>query len=137
MTTEGFFFGYARCALSTVATLVLFLTMVSPTLAQTSDDRSPAPSGNLEMATPDSTRGLEQVRKLCAGCHSVEASAAGLVQTDIPSFKGIANRPDQTPEKLLNWLTLPHPPMPDIGLSRQDIRDIGAYLMSLREEGAR
>lgn len=136
MTTEGFFFGPARCALSPVATLVLLLTMVSPALAQTLDDSSPEPSGNLEMATPDPARGHEQVKKLCVGCHSVEASA-GPIQTDIPSFTSIAKRPDQTREKLLNWLTSPHPPMPDIGLSRQEIRDIGAYLMSLRKEGAR
>lgn len=135
MFTEGFFFGRATCTLNPAAILILLLT-VAPAFPQSSDDGS-LNSRDLEMATPDPTRGLEQVKKLCAGCHSVEASANGLVQTDIPSFKSIANRPDQTREKLANWLILPHPPMPDTGLSRQDIRDIGAYLMSLREEGAR
>lgn len=136
MTTEGPFFGYARWSLSPVGTLVLLLAIASPALAQTLNDSSPEPSENLEIATPDPARGHEQVKRLCVGCHSVEAEA-GPTQTDIPSFKSIANRPDQTRKKLLNWLTSPHPPMPDTGLSRRDIRDIGAYLMSLRKESTR
>jgi len=98
---------------------------------------SDAPLQGPELVKAEPKYGHALARKLCVSCHAVEPEpGTGPVQSDIPSFKSIANRRGQTRERLLNWLTLPHPPMPNIGLSRQEIRDLGAYLISLRSESA-
>lgn len=110
------------------APVVLLLAMC-PVRGLAQDPRLDGP----EVTKPDPQNGQVLAEKLCVSCHVVEADV-GPVQSDIPSFKSIANRPGQTREALMNWLTLPHPPMPDLGLSRQEIRDLGAYLISLRVE---
>jgi hypothetical protein len=33
-----------------------------------------------------------------------------------------------------NWLTEPHPPMPNLNLTRLEIRDLAGYIFSLRKE---
>lgn len=49
-----------------------------------------------------------------------------------PSFGGLMMDPKYTDERLRAWLSDPHPPMPNIGLTRRMIRDIIAHLSSLR-----
>jgi mono/diheme cytochrome c family protein len=49
-----------------------------------------------------------------------------------PSFTVIAKLPDLTPERLVGAIIIPHPPMPGIPLTTSEIRDVVAYIMSLR-----
>lgn len=107
-------------------TFILFSATPGFTQENTPPVRTP------EMAIADANAGRDLARKLCVSCHAVEADA-GPIQSDVPSFHSIANRQGQTREALINWLTLPHPPMPRLDLSRQEIQDLGAYLLSLRE----
>jgi mono/diheme cytochrome c family protein len=51
-----------------------------------------------------------------------------------PPFPAIANRKDQTPQRLAGAIIIPHPEMPTIQLTMSEIRDIVAYIMSLRTE---
>ena len=53
---------------------------------------------------------------------------------DVPSFESIANRPDQSTQRLTNWLIEPHAPMPNVHLTRLEIRDLSGYILSLRKE---
>src|SRR5690606_11933035 len=78
----------------------------------------------------------EQGRRLaerwCSSCHLVgpgqrEASA------DVPTFAAIGRRNDLPESLLAAFLTTPHPPMPDMTLSRQEIADVLAYIRSLRD----
>lgn len=110
------------------AALTFLLLSAVPVLAQENAPAVRTP----EMAIADANAGRDLARKLCVSCHAVEAGASPM-QSDIPSFHIIANRPGRTRETLTNWLTLPHPPMPQLDLSRQEIQDLGAYLLSLRE----
>ena len=77
-------------------------------------------------------QGRERAKQWCAHCHVVEPGSEAVAQSDVPSFQGIAARPDQTVEKVQNGILNPHPPMPDLQLSRDDLRDLSLYIMSLR-----
>jgi cytochrome c len=73
--------------------------------------------------------GLRLARQWCAGCHSVDAADQG---TDAaPSFASIAENSGADTAWLRAWLASPHPAMPDMNLSRDEIDDIVAYLSSL------
>lgn len=50
----------------------------------------------------------------------------------VGTFQGIANSPGQSAERISNVLILPHVPMPDNQLTRDEIQDILAYLETLR-----
>jgi mono/diheme cytochrome c family protein len=118
--------------LSAVAVLVL-LGAMSELRAQ--DDFNPEtdiPLNLLESKKPVIENGKALAEKLCVSCHAVDGpSPSG--HADVPSFKAAANREGQTAETLSNWLVSPHPPMPNLHLTREEIRDIGGYVLSLRD----
>lgn len=78
----------------------------------------------------DSDRGHAIARQWCASCHLVEAGQAG--GDTAPPFATIANDPNRYPNGLRAWLSDPHPPMPNLHLSRSEIDDVIAYLETLR-----
>jgi mono/diheme cytochrome c family protein len=85
---------------------------------------------------PDAKTGHEIASKLCSGCHIVDSKAAGkTMPADVPSFEEIANKPDQTTERIAGRIVIPHPPMPTVQLTREEIGDVAAYIMTLRESG--
>lgn len=77
-------------------------------------------------------QGEEVARRWCAGCHVV-APGQLLASGDAPSFAAIAAGTEGDFGWLAPFLADPHPAMPRMSLSRQEIRDLGAYLKSLRE----
>ena len=80
--------------------------------------------------------GRQLALRLCSGCHVVEGKADATAPAGLPSFRGIANRPDQTAERIRNVLINPHLPMPDMQLSRHEIDKLLAYVDSLRADTA-
>jgi mono/diheme cytochrome c family protein len=90
--------------------------------------------GRLESKKPDIENGARLAQTLCTSCHLTGATSDRAVHADVPSFAGIANRPNQTLDHLMNWLTEPHPPMPNLNLTRMEIRDLAGYIFSLRKE---
>jgi len=98
-------------------------------------DGAPIPrdeQGTTESKRPDLDNGLRIARKLCATCHLIGEPPNAAVSADVPSFPSIANRPNQSKERLTNWLIEPHTPMPNIHLTRTEIRDLAGYILSLR-----
>lgn len=86
---------------------------------------------------PDASVGHEIASKLCSTCHIVGDKAANAsMPADVPTFEEIANRPDQTTETIAGRIVIPHPPMPQIQLTREEIGDVATYIMSLRKTGA-
>jgi mono/diheme cytochrome c family protein len=87
----------------------------------------------LASATGDRPRGRQLAEQLCTGCQIVGEQAAGVaVSADVPSFRTIANKPDPSAKRVAGRIVVPHPPMPQIQLSRQEIADLAAYIMSLK-----
>jgi mono/diheme cytochrome c family protein len=81
----------------------------------------------------DTSHERELADKLCSTCHEVEPGSNETLKTDIPTFSSIANRPDQSAERLAGAIILsPHPEMPKAALTNRELRDIISYLMSLR-----
>lgn len=76
-------------------------------------------------ANPDNGSTLAQ--RWCTGCHVVSADQAK--GTDIaPSFASIAARPEFNVEKIASFLLEPHPKMPNMALSPEEAKDIGAFI---------
>ncbi|MBS0250733.1 MAG: c-type cytochrome [Proteobacteria bacterium] len=90
--------------------------------------------GKAESKLPNIENGNNVARKLCTSCHLIGEPANAPVPSDVPTFASIANRQGQTLDHLATWLTRPHPPMPNLNLTRMEIRDLAGYIMSLRTE---
>lgn len=83
---------------------------------------------------PDAKTGKAIAEKLCVGCHIVSAATTGAAMpTDVPPFVVIANKPGQTAQAIAGAIVVPHPPMPQIQLTREEIGDIAAYILTLRK----
>lgn len=80
----------------------------------------------------DPAHGRAIAETWCAACHLVAADEDRTVLADVPPFTAVAQRLPDDADVLAAFITDPHPPMPDLGLSRQDIRDVLAYISTLK-----
>jgi mono/diheme cytochrome c family protein len=81
-------------------------------------------------AASHSENGLRLAKAWCSGCHSVESTDQA--SDAAPSFSSIAKSSGEDSAWLRAWLSAPHPAMPDMNLTRDEIDDIVAYLASLK-----
>jgi mono/diheme cytochrome c family protein len=79
-------------------------------------------------AAADVAQGEAIARQWCAACHIVAANQKQ-ASADVAPFADVARR--KTDAQLSDFLTDPHPKMPDMSLSRQEIADLVAYIRSL------
>ena len=76
--------------------------------------------------------GLRLAAQWCTSCHVVAPDRPG---SDAgPPFEVVANRPEFSEGGLRAWLADPHPPMPNLDLTRAEIEQVIAYLLSLRRQ---
>jgi hypothetical protein len=76
--------------------------------------------------------GVSRLTTLCSTCHEVEPGSKETL-TDVPTFSSIVNRADQSSERLAGLIILsPHTEMPKVALTKNELRDIIGYIMSLR-----
>ena len=68
----------------------------------------------------------------CTACHIVAERQARPASDAVPSFAEIAARPSTTADGLRTFIQVPHPPMPDLSLSRKELDGVVHYIMSLR-----
>lgn len=80
----------------------------------------------------DPAAGREVAERLCSNCHAVGPNAQS-ARGDVPPFGTIARLPDQTAERLAGKIIIPHPSMPNVQLTIDEIRNIVAYILSLKE----
>jgi mono/diheme cytochrome c family protein len=85
-----------------------------------------------QMSTADAKRGRELAEKLCTGCHIVAPNSAKTANPDVPTFPSIARRSGTTAERLAGRIIVPHPAMPNTQLTVAEIRDIVAYILTLK-----
>jgi mono/diheme cytochrome c family protein len=98
--------------------LAWFLISAVPALAQT-------PSGNAEAGKAIALRS-------CANCHLVADQQPRPGTDGVPTFAAIARNPKLTGDNLSTFLQAPHPPMPDLALTRREIADLAAYIATLK-----
>lgn len=80
-------------------------------------------------AAGDPAQGRASAQRWCSSCHAVGAPGSG--GDTAPPFSAVARI--RSDEYLRGFLTRPHPPMPPLELSRQDIDDIVAHIATLRQ----
>jgi cytochrome c len=81
------------------------------------------------LAQGDVASGRELARTWCTPCHVVDLEGHG---TDAgPALPVLLGDGVRTSDQIRGWLADPHPPMPNLSLSRQEIEDIVAYLQSM------
>ena len=66
----------------------------------------------------------------CADCHRVDPRER-VARDAVPSFSAIAKMKSTTGMSLAAFLTTPHGGMPNLALSRKEIADVSAYILSL------
>jgi mono/diheme cytochrome c family protein len=81
----------------------------------------------------DIRQGRQLALDVCASCHAVRGRQTQSPLATAPSFEEIANTPGMTAAALNFWLTAhAHPTMPLLILSSQQVREVSAYILSLR-----
>lgn len=86
-------------------------------------------------AAQDIEKGRLLAERLCAVCHLNPGQGEKQSSSEIPGFRAIANRPDQSLEGIVLWLESVPKMMPDHKLSLDERSELAVYIMSLREEG--
>jgi len=77
-------------------------------------------------AAGNADAGRQLVARSCSSCHATNAATTA---TDgAPPLSVIAKDNKERAAWIRGWLMAPHPPMPSISLSRQQIDDVIAYL---------
>jgi mono/diheme cytochrome c family protein len=77
----------------------------------------------------DVEAGRAIAQRWCANCHVTGEAQRG--QDTAPALPTIAARHASDQGWLRAWLAAPHPRMPNLNLSRQEIENVIAYLASL------
>jgi mono/diheme cytochrome c family protein len=91
-----------------------------------------AASGSASAMVADAQQGEKIARRWCAACHVV-ANDQKQASADVAPFADAARH--KTNAELAAFLTDPHPKMPDMSLTREEIGDLVAYMRSLAPEG--
>jgi cytochrome c len=77
----------------------------------------------------DPVAGHQLAVRWCSSCHAVDELHAG--QGGVPSFALIGAGSGRDKAHARAWLMAPHPPMPDLNLTRVEIDNVLAYIDTL------
>jgi mono/diheme cytochrome c family protein len=81
----------------------------------------------------DPEKGLALAQKDCSECHAVIRNDTRSPRPTAPAFQKIAEIPGMTGTALYIALQTPHRTMPNLMLEADELRDISAYILSLKE----
>lgn len=98
----------------------------------------PAPRAKTPVLTDamdigDARKGLSYARKVCAACHNVSGSNAPSPNSKATPFKQFANTPGMSVTALTVWSRTSHPTMPNLIIEPNDMDDLIAYILSLKD----
>jgi len=82
----------------------------------------------------DVEAGAAYAEQVCAACHAVLANEQISPLPEAPTFQSVADTPGMTELALTVWLQSSHPTMPNIILKQDDLRNVVAYIRSLKKE---
>jgi mono/diheme cytochrome c family protein len=85
-----------------------------------------------QVPSGDPAVGRQLAEQWCSGCHATVPTQPHKSSDVAPSFSAIARTPSTTSMSLHAFLQTPHGQMPDLTLSRDEIDDLVAYILSLR-----
>lgn len=80
----------------------------------------------------DAYQGKDIAERWCTGCHVVGREQARAPTDQAPPFASIARMPEFDAAKLEILLLKQHPNMPKLILSREEVKDLAGYILTLR-----
>ena len=78
---------------------------------------------------PGNARRLSE--RWCVECHAIDSTPGK--PDKVPSFASIAAKQAASPEMIASFLLLPHATMPAFPLTRKDVQDLAAFIMSAKK----
>lgn len=81
----------------------------------------------------DIEAGAAYANEICATCHAVLANEEYSPLPQATPFQTVADTPGMTELALTVWLQSSHPTMPNIILEPDDMRNVVAYIRSLKK----
>jgi mono/diheme cytochrome c family protein len=82
----------------------------------------------------DISAGQRLAQQWCAECHQIAGRSVTRLDQMAPAFDAVTNQPSTTELSLRAFFRSPHPNMPDIRLTREQIDDLVAYILSLKRQ---
>ena len=80
----------------------------------------------------DTELGRQYAEEVCSACHAVHALQIDSPVEQATPFQVVADASGITANALTAWLQTSHPTMPNIILSDEDMRNVIAYILSLK-----
>jgi mono/diheme cytochrome c family protein len=81
----------------------------------------------------DAVIGLAYAEKNCSECHAISGKGKESQTPKAPAFAAVANAPSTTETALFAFLQTPHPNMPNFVLTPEDMRNVVAYILGLKD----
>jgi mono/diheme cytochrome c family protein len=91
-----------------------------------------APSQMWAQEIGEPAKGLLLAQQVCAECHAIDKRQASSPNAAAPRFEAIANVSGMSPLALTVVLQTPHRSMPNLILDPDELRNIVAYILSLK-----
>ena len=92
-------------------------------------------TGHATAQDADIAAGKAYATEICAECHAIRQSEDNSPLLEATPFQQVANTPGMTELALSVWLQTSHPTMPNIVLEQDDMRNVIAYIRSLKGKG--
>ncbi len=89
-----------------------------------------AASAAFSASEGDAKAGLAYAEHYCSTCHGIAGEASPLAEA--PPFHEVAQQKGMTATALQVWLETSHPTMPNIVVPPEDMRNVIAYILSLK-----
>jgi cytochrome c len=80
----------------------------------------------------DPQQGSAFAQRVCAACHAVEHGQPSSPNPQAPTFDAIAKTPGTTEMALYAFLRTSHRTMPNLILTKDDISNVVAYVLSMK-----
>jgi mono/diheme cytochrome c family protein len=80
----------------------------------------------------DAYQGKDIAERWCAGCHVVERDQKSPAIDQAPPFASVGRTPGFDANKLAILLLKPHPNMTKLALSREEVANLAAYILTLK-----
>jgi len=116
---------------SQIDTIIAYINSLSETKGPALRAKSPVPTDATDIG--DARKGLDYAGKVCATCHNVSGSDASSPNSKATPFKRIANTPGMSVTALTVWSRTTHPTMPNLIIEPNDMDDLIAYILSLKD----
>ncbi len=82
----------------------------------------------------DIDAGLKFATQNCAECHDITSRNLMSTASGVPTFYVVANTSGISRTSLLVWMQSSHRKMPNLMVEDQDLDDVIAYILSLKEK---